>query len=97
VAPYLADMDTGVRYAATEALLAQGDEAAASEPLLNVFVSDQEESLRLRIRIADGFSELGWSLGDKRAEVEKRLPDAYMIEARGKEPARIKKKPAPKA
>ena len=41
VAPYLADMDTGVRYAAAEALLTQGDEAAASEPLLNVFVSDQ--------------------------------------------------------
>ena len=92
VAPYLADMDTGVRYAAAEALLAQGDEAAASEPLLNLFVSDQEESLRLRIRIADGFAELGWALGDKRAEVEKRLPDAYTIEARGKEPARIKKK-----
>ena len=96
VAPYLADMDTGVRYAAAEALLAQGDEAAASEPLLNLFVSDQEESLRLRIRIADGFAELGWALGDKRAEVEKRLPDAYTIEARGKEPARIKKKPASK-
>jgi hypothetical protein len=96
VAPYLADMDMGVRYAAAEALLTQGDEAAASEPLLNVFVSDQEESLRLRIRIADGFAELGWPLGDKRAEVEKRLPDAFMIEGRGKDPARIKKKPAAK-
>ena len=29
VAPYLADMDMGVRYAAAEALLTQGDEAAA--------------------------------------------------------------------
>ena len=96
VAPYLADMDMGVRYAAAEALLKQGEEATASEPLLAVFVSDQEESLRLRIRIADGFAELGWSLGDKRAEVEKRLPDAFTIEGRGKEPARIKKKPAPK-
>ncbi len=96
VVPYLADMDMGVRYAAAEALLTQGEEAIASEPLLAVFVSAEEESLRLRIRIADGFAELGWSLGDKRAEVEKRLPDAFAIEARGKEPARIKKKPAPK-
>jgi hypothetical protein len=92
VVPYLADMDTGVRYAAAEALITQGDEAAAREPLLDVFVSAEEESLRLRIRIADGFAELGWPLGDRRAQVEKRLPDAFMIEARGKEPARIKKK-----
>jgi hypothetical protein len=93
VVPYLADMDAGVRYAAAEALLKQEDEAAVSGPLLNLFVSDQEESLRLRIRIADGFAELGWPLGDKRAEVEKRLPEAFTVEARGKEPARIKKKP----
>jgi hypothetical protein len=92
VVPYLADMDMGVRYAAAEALITQGDEAAARDPLLDVFVSAEEESLRLRIRIADGFAELGWPLGDKRGEVEKRLPDAFMIEARGKEPARIKKK-----
>ena len=96
VVPYLADMDAGVRYAAVETLLAQGDEAAARDPLLDLFVSAEEESLRLRIRIADGFAELGWPLGDKRAEVEKRLPDAFAVEARGKEPARIKKKPAAK-
>jgi len=92
VAPYLADMDGEVRYTAAEALIKQGDEAAACEPLLAVFVSDQEESKRLRIRIAEGFAELGWSIGDKRAEVEKHLPEAFTIEARGKEPARIKKK-----
>jgi hypothetical protein len=92
VVPYLADMDAGVRYTAAESLLKQGDEETAREPLLAIFVSDQEESLRLRIRIADGFAELGWPVGDKRAEVEKRLPEAFTIEARGKEPARIKKK-----
>jgi len=92
VAPYLADMDGEVRYTAAEALIKQGDEAAACQPLLAVFVSDQEESKRLRIRIAEGFAELGWSIGDKRAEVEKHLPEAFTIESRGKEPARIKKK-----
>ncbi len=39
VVPYLADMDEGVRYTAAEALLKQGDEAAACEPLLAIFVS----------------------------------------------------------
>ena len=90
--PYLADMDEGVRYAAAEALLQQGDEAAAREPLLDLFTSDAEESKRVRIRIADGFAQLGWTLGDKRAAVEKRLPETFQVEARGKEPARIKKK-----
>jgi hypothetical protein len=92
VAPYLADMDEGVRYAAAEALLSQGDEAAASAPLLDVFTSDAEESKRLRIRIADGFAQLGWTVGDRRAAVEKHLPETFQIEARGKEPARIVKK-----
>jgi len=92
VKPYLADMDEGVRYAAAEALLQQGDEEAARQPLLELFTSDSEESKRLRIRIADGFAQLGWPLGDKRAAVEKHLPETFQIEARGKEPARIVKK-----
>ena len=93
VAPYLADMDEGVRYAAAEALLRQEDESAASGPLLDVFASDAEESKRLRIRIADGFAQLGWTVAaDKRAAVEKHLPETFQIEARGKEPARIVKK-----
>ena len=92
VVPYLADMDEGVRYAAAETLLSQADEAAASVPLLDVFTSDAEESKRLRIRIADGFAQLGWTVGDKRAAVEKHLPETFQIEARGKEPARIVKK-----
>jgi len=92
VVPYLADMDEGVRYAAAEALLCQEDEAAAREPLLEVFTSDKEESKRLRIRIADGFAQLGWPLGERRADVEKWLPETFQIVARGKEPARITKR-----
>jgi len=92
VLPYLTDMDEGVRYAAAETLLCQEDQAAVRDPLLDLFTSDKEESKRLRIRIADGFAQLGWPLGDKRAEVEKRLPETFQIVARGKEPARITKK-----
>jgi hypothetical protein len=92
-APYLGDMDEGVRYAAAEALMKQGDEAPAREPLLDLFV--KEESLRLRIRIADGLAELGWPVADRRAEVEKVLPESFQIEARGAD-VRIKKKPGAK-
>jgi HEAT repeat protein len=92
-APYLGDMDEGVRYAAVEALVRQGDEATCRGPLLEQFVSPNEESLRLRLRIADGFAELGWPVGDRRAEVEAKLPDAYQIEGRAAD-ARLKKKNA---
>jgi hypothetical protein len=89
--PYLADMDEGVRYAAIEALLRQTDEATCKGPILDHFLSPSEESLRLRIRIADGLAELGWPVGDKRPEVEKLLPDAFQIDGKGAD-ARIKKK-----
>jgi HEAT repeat protein len=86
-------MDEGVRYAAAEALLKQGEEAPAREPLLDLFA--KEESLRLRIRIADGLAELGWPVADRRADVEKVLPESFQIEARGAD-VRIKKKPGAK-
>jgi HEAT repeat protein len=86
-------MDEGVRYAASEALLKQGDETAARDPLLDLFV--KEESLRLRIRIADGLAEHGWPVADRRADVEKVLPESFQIEARGAD-VRIKKKPGAK-
>jgi HEAT repeat protein len=93
VVPYLEDMDEGVRYAALETLLRQADEAAARAPLLGQFV--KEDSLRLRLRIADGFAELGWPIADRRAEVEKVLPDVFQIEAKGAD-VRIKRKPGTK-
>ena len=101
VLPYLGDMDEGVRCAAVDALVEQADEPAARLPLLDHFASDKEDSLRIRLRIADGFADLGWTLGDRRAAVEKLLPDAFQIEPRdprAKDAAtsRIKKKTAAK-
>jgi len=93
VSPYLADMDEGVRYGAVEALLKQADEAAVRATLVDLLA--KEESLRLRIRIADGIAELGWSVADRRADVEKVLPETFMIEAKGAD-ARLKKKPGAK-
>jgi hypothetical protein len=91
--PYLGDMDEGVRYAAVEALLKQAVESVARTPLIDQIV--KEDSLRLRLRIADGFAELGWPIADRRADIEKVLPDTFQIEARGND-VRIKKKPGAK-
>jgi hypothetical protein len=83
IVPYLKDMDEGVRFTAVEALIRQKKEEQAREPLLELFVSDQEESLRIRIRIAEGFAELGWLVQGYRGQVEKKLPDAFQLDREG--------------
>lgn len=80
VAPYLADMDEGVRYAAVEALVRQGDQAVASGPLLDRLVDPQEDSLRLRLQIAEGFAELRWAIpAERRDAAQKQLPEAFKL------------------
>jgi hypothetical protein len=87
--PYLADMDEGVRLAAVEALMRHKNEEIAREPLLQHFVSDAEDSLRIRIQIAEGFAELAWLVKGHRGEVEKRLPEQFQLDREG----HFKKKP----
>jgi hypothetical protein len=82
-APYLKDMDEGVRYAAAEAVMRQKNEAVGREPLLELFASDEEESLRLRLKIAEGFAELGWLVQGFRPGVEKKLPDNFALDREG--------------
>jgi hypothetical protein len=83
VVPYLEDMNEGVRFATIEALLALKNEEAAREKLLALFVSDAEESLRLRIRIAEGFTDLGWLVQGYRGGVEKKLPEGFHLDREG--------------
>jgi hypothetical protein len=87
--PYLADMDEGVRLAAVEALVRHKNEEIAREPLLQHFVSDAEDSLRIRIQIAEGFADLAWLVKGHRGEVEKRLPEQFQLDREG----HFKKKP----
>jgi HEAT repeats len=89
VVPYLKDMDEGVRFAATEALLRSKREELAREPLLELFTSDSEESLRIRLRMCEGFAELGWLVHGHRGGVEKQLPEAFQLDREG----HIKKRP----
>lgn len=83
-APYLKDMDEGVRYAAAEALLKLRDEAVGKAPLLELFASDAEESLRIRLIICEGLCELAWSVGEARPAVEKHLPPAWALDREGR-------------
>ncbi len=83
VAPYLEDMDEGVRYMTCETLLRHKDEAVSRVALLTLFASETEESLRLRQRIAQGFVELKWPTGEFRAAVEKKLPEAFKLDKAG--------------
>jgi HEAT repeat protein len=93
VEPYLADMDEGVRLAAVEALLKQADESVARLPLLDQLA--KEDSLRLRIRIADGFADLGWPVADRREAIEKVLPESFQLDGRA-DAVHIRKKPGAK-
>jgi HEAT repeat protein len=90
-APYLDDMDEGVRYAAAEALIRLGNEEVALEPLIQHFVADSEESLRVRLQIANGLADHGWLVKSNRPAFDKKLPDQFTIDREG----RLKKKPTP--
>jgi hypothetical protein len=67
---YLEDMDETVRFNTVEALLQQKDEEAAREPLLALLVKPGEESRRVKIRILDGFAEVGWNTHGYKGQVE---------------------------
>ena len=83
-APYLVDMDEGVRYAAGEALVRLGDEEAGRQPLIERFLADDEESLRLRLLIAEGFVDRGWVVAKAhRPAFDQKLPDQFTIDREG--------------
>ena len=69
----LEDFDEGVRYAAAETLLAQ-EEASIQWELAKALARRDEDSNRLRVRIADGFLKRGWGLGEYAETVAERPP-----------------------
>jgi HEAT repeat protein len=73
--PYLEDMDEGVRFTTVEGLLHQKNPEVAREPLVKLLVNAQEESRRIKVRIAEGISDLGWDVKGFSGTVEKMLPD----------------------
>jgi HEAT repeat protein len=88
---YLEDMDETVRFSTVEALLGQKDEEAAREPLLKLLTDPKEESRRIKIRILDGFAEVGWNTHGYKGTVEKLCEEigrGHSIDGKG----RIRKK-----
>jgi HEAT repeat protein len=70
--PFLEDDDEGIRFTTVESLFNQNDQAAR-EPLLKLMTNEEEESLRIKHRIADGFVQTGWTVKGFRGTVEKLL------------------------
>ena len=78
VLPILGDFDEGVRYAAVEVLLAtEAPEAATA--LAAALANPDEDSNRVRGRIAEGFNLRRWSLGEHAEAVSKRPPNGWIV------------------
>lgn len=81
VTRFLEDMNETVRFHTVGAILHQEEAEAAREALTNAFLV--EESVRVRMRILDGFIERGWTLEDVKDEASKRLPMGYTLGKKG--------------
>lgn len=73
----LGDFDEGVRYAASDVLAAQGSERARL-PLLEALANPDEESNRLRVRLAEIFASRGWDTSEF-PELAERLPSGFTV------------------
>jgi hypothetical protein len=92
--PFLEDDDEGIRFTTVEALFKQGDEQAR-EPMLVLMTNEEEESLRIKHRITEGFAEAGWHVKGYKGTVEKLVAQHisdFVVDGKG----RIKRKKARK-
>jgi HEAT repeat protein len=78
VEPFVQDMSEPVRFTAVTTLFAMGD--AASVPTL-VTALEEEESLRVKNRIAQGLGERGWEIPSELADACRRgLPPEFALQ-----------------
>lgn len=81
VEPFLADASDPARFNAVQATLAQKDPASL-QPLLVLLLD--EESVRIRTKIAAGLMNLGWEIpDDQRDAVRKALPPQFGVDGSG--------------
>jgi HEAT repeat protein len=81
VEPFLEDVNGDARFLAVGAVLAQENESAIPALLAQL---EQEESLRVKNRVLDGFANRGWVVPeDSVAKTRKVLPPDYSIDAQG--------------
>ena len=79
----LTSSDDTVRIAAVAALRTYAD-PAIRDALLEAFVSDEEDSVRVRIAISELFADLEWEIRGHRPGVERVLPDGFRVSSRGR-------------
>jgi HEAT repeat protein len=77
---FLDDDDDDVRIAAIEAIAEVGEEVR--EPLLEAFLATDDRP-RIRIKIAEIFSDREWPVKGYRPKVEQALPEGFHITAKG--------------
>lgn len=73
--PYLADFDETVRFNAAEALGMVKHEAIARLPLLDALCRPEEESRRIKVKIADVLAEAGWVVTERKERVARLLAE----------------------
>jgi hypothetical protein len=82
VEPFLQDFSEPARFNAVTATLAQKD-SASTAALVAALI--EEESLRVRTKIADGLVTLGWEIADDhRDAVRKVLPPQFGVDGTGR-------------
>ncbi len=75
--PFLKDFDEGVRCAAAQVIISQQDDAGR-DALAAAFANPEEDSNRLRVRLAEVFSSRRWRVEDVEG-VTGNLPPAFKI------------------
>jgi hypothetical protein len=78
VRPFLGDVHEPARFHAVGAILAQPELAASREALLDALA--KEESVRIRMRILEGFAREGLSVDPAR---QGRLPEGFALDGQG--------------
>ncbi len=81
VARFLEDMNETVRFHAVGAILHQDEAEHARDALTQAFLA--EESVRVRMRILDGYVERNWRLTDVKEEAAKKMPNGYTLGKKG--------------
>ena len=82
VEPFLEDVNGDARYLAVGTVLSQDNESAIPALLRAL---EQEESLRVKNRILDGFASRGWIVPEEAVgQTRKALPPEYSVDASGR-------------
>lgn len=76
----LHDFDEGVRYAATDAMLAQESFPGVHELLAGVLADPEEDSNRMKVRIAEVFHQRRWSLGEHATAIAEHPPHGWRVQ-----------------